>query len=65
MRGIASRFHPDFIGTRDGPSLRVAAGPGRLLCCGSSTMLSFASTASPRLASTPVASATRLAGLLG
>jgi hypothetical protein len=38
---------------------------GRLLCCGSSTMLSSASTASPRLASTPVASATRLAGLLG
>ena len=51
--------------TRDDPSLRVAAGPGCLVRYGSSTMLSFASTASPRLASTPVAHATRLAGLFG
>ena len=46
--------------THSGPSLRVAAGPGRLRRCGSSTMLASASTASPRLVSGPVAHATRL-----
>ena len=55
------RRNPTYIG----PSLRVAAGPGRLRRCGSSPMGFVASTASPRLASSKATPATRLARILG